>query len=441
MKSFSSLVFLTAGIILFGISGNLTSLQAQEKEAGFVPLFNGRNLDGWVNVNGAPETYYVKDNMIVTTGIPHGMLRTEKQYHNYILELEWRHTKVKGNAGLFIHSDDLPPVGKPFTRAIEVQIMDGNSGDIFPIQGATMAAWKTHPWGRSIASENRTNPAGQWNHYRVESRDGTIVLSVNGKEVNRGYHSNPRKGYICIEAEGSEAHFRNIRIKELPGETPPPAVVAEKGQGFRQLYNGNDLREWKVAPGSEGHWVPQGWILSYDGKSEAEGPNAKDLWTKEEFRNFHLIVDWRQPAKPTIKELPIVLPDGSYAMTAEGEQVTVPVDDAGDSGIYLRGSTKSQINIWNWPVGSGEIYGYRTDKDMPPSVRKGATPILNADNRPGQWNRFEITVIDEWVTCVLNGKTVIDEARLPGMPEKGPVGLQHHGDSIQFANIYIKELP
>jgi hypothetical protein len=139
--------------------------------------------------------------------------------------------------------------------------------------------------------------------------------------------------------------------------------------------------------------------------------------------------------------LPVVLPDGSYALKADGEQITVPVDDAGDSGIYLRGSSKSQINIWNWPVGSGEIYGYRTDKDMPPSVRQGATPVLNADNRPGQWNRFEITVIDDWVTCILNGKKVIDEARLPGMPEKGPIGLQHHGDSIQFANIYIKELP
>ena len=422
-------------------TGNSITAQNQVNEEGFVTLFNGRNLDGWVNVNGAPETYFVQDNMIVTTGIPHGMLRTEKQYQNYILELEWRHTKVKGNAGLFIHSDDLPPVGKPFTRAIEVQIMDGNSGDIFPIQGATMAAWKTHPWGRSIASENRTHPAGQWNHYRVESRDGTIILSVNGQEVNRGYHANPRKGYICIEAEGSEAHFRNIRIKELPGEIPQPAVTAEKTQGFRQLYNGNDLREWKVAPGSEGHWVPQGWILNYDGKSEAEGPGAKDLWTKEDFRNFHLIVDWRQSAKPIIEQVPIVLPDGSYALKPDGQQITVPVEDAGDGGIYVRGSSKAQFNIWNWPVGSGEIYGYRTDKDMPPSVRAGATPILNADNRPGQWNRFEITVVDEWVTCKLNGKTVIDEARLPGIPERGPVGLQHHGDSIQFANIYIKELP
>ena len=139
--------------------------------------------------------------------------------------------------------------------------------------------------------------------------------------------------------------------------------------------------------------------------------------------------------------MPVILPDGSYALDEKGEQLKIPVMDAGDSGIYLRGSTKSQINIWNWPIGSGEIWGYRLDKSMPPSVKKGATPILNADNpRLGEWNRFEITVIDEWVTIVLNGKTVIRECRLPGIPGRGPIGLQNHGDPIQFANIYIKEL-
>lgn len=440
MKKVFILCMIVVGVSAGMYTGNIDTLNEHVQEEDFVPLFNGRNLDGWVNVNGAPETYTVRDNMIVTSGIPHGVLRTEKKYQNFILELEWRHTRERGNSGLFIHSGALPPVGTPFTRSIEIQILDGNHGDIFPIQGASMTPWKLHPqgWVRSLPEEERNHPAGYWNHYRVESRDGMIILSVNGEEVNRGYHANPRKGYICLEAEGSETHFRNIRIKELPGETPPPAVVADRARGFRQLYNGNDLREWRVAPGSEDHWTPEGWILNYDGQSKAD---VKDLWTKEEFRNFHLIVDWRQSAEPTVKEVPVVLPDGSYALTNDGEQLTVPVNDAGDSGIYIRGTSKCQFNIWNWPVGSGEIYGYRTDEDMPPSVRRGVTPVLNADNRIGEWNRFEITVVDDWVTCVLNGKTVIDEVRLPGMPDKGPIGLQHHGDPIQFANIYIKELP
>jgi len=416
----------------------ISSSNAQE---GFVALFNGINLDGWVNVNGAPETYTVRDGMVVCSGIPNGELRTTKQYENYILEMEYRHTKKGGNAGLFIHSDALPPVpGTPFTRAIEIQVMDGNGGDVFAIQGATMTPDKPQQRGgmRSFPTEDRTNPPGEWNHYRVESQNGMVSLAVNGKVVTKGYHANPRKGYICLESEGSEIHFRNIRIRELPSSNPPPDVIATEGQGFRQLYNGNDLREWKVPPGSEGHWIAKGHILDYDGKSEAE---VKDLWTKEEFGNFILIVDWRQTPEPQIDNVPIILPDGSYALDENGEQLTIPVMDAGDSGIYLRGSSKSQVNIWNWPVGSGEIWGYRLDESMPPSVRRGATPIINADNRRlGRWNRFEITVIYNWVTVVLNGKTVIREAQLPGLPERGPIGLQHHGDAIQFTNIYIKEL-
>lgn len=101
-------------------------------------MFNGVDLNNWVNVNCAPETWTVRDQMIVCSGIPKGVLRTEKQYENYILELEWRHMKEGGNAGLFVHSDALTPPGKPFTRSHECQIMDGNHGDVFAIQGATL---------------------------------------------------------------------------------------------------------------------------------------------------------------------------------------------------------------------------------------------------------------------------------------------------------------
>jgi hypothetical protein len=406
----------------------------------FVPLFNGRNLDGWVNVNCAPETWTVRDEMIICTGIPTGVLRTEKQYENYVLELEWRHINKGGNAGLFIHSDPITAVGQPFTRSIEIQIMDGNAGDMFSIHGATMSPDKPHPkgWTRALPAEDRMNPTGQWNNYRVESRDGTATLAVNGKIVTRGYHLNPRKGYICLESEGSEIHFRNIRIRELPGSNPPTEVVAQMDQGFRCLYNGLNLRGFKKVSGNEGHWQAKNWILDYDGKSQAED---KNLWTEKEYGNFTLIVDWRLPDEPKIDNVPVVLPDGSEAADADGKPLTVAVMDAGDSGVYLRGSSKSQVNIWNWPVGSGEIWGYRTDEKMPPEVRRAATPILNADNPVGHWNRFEITAIGDKVTIAVNGKTVINEARLSGMPERGPIALQHHGDHVQFANIYIKELP
>jgi len=348
----------------------------------FVPLFNGRNLDGWVNVNCAPETWTVRDGMIVCSGIPTGVMRTERMYENYVLELEWRHMKKRGNAGLFIHSDPVTALGKPFTRSIEIQIMDGNAGDMFSIHGATMRTDKPHPrgWMRSLPSEDRMKPTGQWNHYRIESRNGTATLAVNGKVVTRGYDLNPRKGYICLESEGSEIHFRNIRIKELPSSNPPAAMVAAKAHGFRCLYNGLDLRGWKNVPGHEGHWRAKNWLLDYDGKSEAKD---KHLWTEEEFGDFVLIVDWRRPGRPLLARAPVLLP-------AE--------------------------------------------------VPYGTTPLVDANNQQGQWSRFVITAASDTVTVVRNGKTLIDRVKLTGVSRRRPIALQHDGGPIQFANIYVKKL-
>lgn len=112
---------------------------------GFVSLFNGRDLTGWVNVNTAPETWTIKDGVVSCTGAPIGELRTERMYQNFVLELEWRHLRPKGNAGVFVWADALPARGVPFIRGIEVQVLDGregawftSDGDIFPIHGATI---------------------------------------------------------------------------------------------------------------------------------------------------------------------------------------------------------------------------------------------------------------------------------------------------------------
>jgi hypothetical protein len=102
-----------------------SSIQAGDD---FRPLFNGKDLSGWVPVNVAPETFTVRDGMIVSTGKPTGVIRTDRQYENFVIELEWRHLEPGGNAGLFVCSDASPAVGVPFTRSFEVQILDGRDG-------------------------------------------------------------------------------------------------------------------------------------------------------------------------------------------------------------------------------------------------------------------------------------------------------------------------
>ena len=227
------------------------------------------------------------------------------------------------------------------------------------------------------------------------------------------------------------------------------AIHAQAPPGFTSLFNGRDLSGWTAPAGDNGHWKVVDGVIDYDARSEAA--KDKNLWSEKEYRNFVLRVDWRIKATPyRNKDVRLVLPDGAEKKDENGQAIKIDMPDS-DSGIYLRGSGKAQVNIWCWPVGSGEFYGYRTDPMMPPQVRAAVTPRLHADKDIGEWNTFEITVKGDIVSVVLNGRQVIENARLPGLPEKGRIALQHHGgfregrwvgppSLVQFRNIYIKEL-
>jgi hypothetical protein len=168
-------------------------------------------------------------------------MRTDRQYENFLLHIEWRHMKPGGNSGIFAWSDGTVPQGKRLPRGLEIQMLeldwvnqhkgkDGRlppiayvHGELFGVGGLTIVP--DNPRGeRSKAIENRCLGHGQWNAYDVVCIDGVAKLSVNGKFVNGVSQSNIRKGYLCLESEGSEIHFRNIQIMELP----PGNVSAEQ---------------------------------------------------------------------------------------------------------------------------------------------------------------------------------------------------------------------
>jgi len=224
-------------------------------------------------------------------------------------------------------------------------------------------------------------------------------------------------------------------------DAPPP--------GFESLFNGKDLTGWRVPAGDNGHWRVVNGVIDYDAESQAAEDKA--LWTEREFGDFTLRVDWRIKETPyTNPNVHIVKPDGTSKLDAAGKPVLMAVPDS-DSGIYLRGKDKAQVNIWCWPVGSGEVYGYRTDEKMPAAVRAGVTPRKLADRNIGEWNTFEITVKGNRLTVVLNGERVIENAELPELPPRGRIALQHHGSKkdgqwnsppalVQFRRISIKGL-
>ncbi|MCB1061937.1 MAG: DUF1080 domain-containing protein [Verrucomicrobiae bacterium] len=205
---------------------------APANEFGFVDLFNGKDLSNWVDVNTSPETWSVKDGLLVCTGNPIGVMRSTKQYENFILVIEWRHMEAGGNSGVFLWSD-AKPEGNRLPKGMEVQMLeleypylhadkDGNprhlgyvSGELFGAGG--MNAIPENPRGsRSMSFEMRCKGKGEWNQYVVVAVDGSVKLSINGKFVNGIREADLRRGYLCLESEGAEIHFRKIQIMELP---------------------------------------------------------------------------------------------------------------------------------------------------------------------------------------------------------------------------------
>jgi hypothetical protein len=207
----------------------------------FKDLFNGRDLAGWVNVNTEPGTWSVKDGLLICSGKPIGVMRSEKQYENFILHIEWKHLEAGGNSGVFVWSDARPQQSR-LPNGVEVQMLELDWVNLNKVKGETPPIAYVHgelfgvggvrtvpdnPRGeRSKSLENRCKGKGEWNTYVVVCVDGTIKLSVNGKFVNGISKSTQKKGYLCLESEGAPIQFRNIRILELPPGVTSPDEVA-----------------------------------------------------------------------------------------------------------------------------------------------------------------------------------------------------------------------
>lgn len=187
----------------------------------------------WVNVNTADDTWRVEGEELVSTGLPIGVMRSAKQYENFILHVEWMHLEAGGNSGVFVWSKAIPDEKSRLPDGVEVQMLEldwvnlnkrnGETppiayvhGELFGVGGVKTVP--DNPRGeRSKSIENRCKGRGEWNTYDVVCVDGVIKLSVNGKFVNGVSQSTQREGYLCLEAEGAPIRFRNLTIIELPG--------------------------------------------------------------------------------------------------------------------------------------------------------------------------------------------------------------------------------
>jgi hypothetical protein len=245
-------------------------------------------------------------------------------------------------------------------------------------------------------------------------------------------------GCICTSGQGGQ---------QASNQAVSATAEVEVPKGFVPLFNGSNLDGWEVRDEENQDWRVMDGVIDCD---PHPGSGDRNLWTTRGFGDFELLVDWRIKAAPyTNLGAKVILPNGTYKKDAMGADLQIAVANV-DSGIFLRGQHRSQVNIWCWSAGSGEVWGYRTDPAFAPEVRAGVTPKTKADRAIGEWNTFHITLKGDRLWVKLNGKDVIENAQLPGIPRTGPIALQHHGDRkdgewgasfVQFRRVYVRELP
>jgi hypothetical protein len=387
MKTFLLTLWLTA---------TCASVAVAADDDGFVPLFNGRDLTGWVNANCAPETWSVREGVIHCTGRPTGAMRTTRQYENFIMEVEWRHLSKGGNSGVFIWGTPIAAPAVPFLRGVEVQVLDHGyaeqyekangkksdwfttHGDVFPIHGASMKPFGKHSGDRSFPSEDRSKGTPEWNHYRIVCTNGVLRLSVNGKEVSGGEDCNYRKGYLALESEGAPVEFRNVRIKELPSSNTPANLTAPEDSGLRTIFTGLDLRGWKTNAATVQRWAARGERISL--RAGEANPDAT-LWSEKDYGDAEFVFDCR-PSKP-----------------AEGKPATTP-----------------------------------------PTIVVRGVEVKLADAVVGNYQRYSITVKGSEIV-VKRGDKESQRVTLPATAKaRVPFGLRDNGNGMELMNLYARDL-
>jgi hypothetical protein len=356
-------------------------------------------------------------------------LITEETFSSYVLEFDFLLTPGANN-GLGIH---YPGTGDGAYTGMEIQVLD-NTAEKYK----NLKEYQFHGSIYTLAPAKKSGlkPVGEWNHQRVTVKGSKLQVILNGESIldvdleelskkdPKHEGAKRRSGHIGWLGHGDKVSYKNIQIADL---APTVDEAALKKEGFTQIFDGASLKGWKHEPETK-NWSAINGVLKHDGTPTP----TKDLWSEKSYKDITVQLDWRWSGRGPMKMQPVVLPDGSSTEKAEIEEL--------DSGLYLRGDIKSQVNFWNWTVGSGEVYGYRTNNKLPPEVRAGVTPKAKADKPLGEWNRTIVTIKGDRLTVNLNGQTVIENAQLPGTPTEGPIGFQNHGSKIDFANVWIKEL-
>ncbi len=393
---------LIGAALVFCLAYCWASTTAGMERDAWIPLFNGKNIDGW-RINENPQTFSVKDGEIVVKGNRSHMFYmgpvATADFQNFEFKADIM-TKPGANSGIYFHAK-FQESGWPI-RYYESQVNQTHgdpkkSGGLYNVKDVFTTPVKDNEW---------------YTHYiKVEGKHVVVKLNdkvvVDYQEPENLERKSPRlsRGTFALQGHdpGSEIHYKNIMVKLLPDN-----------DGWVWLFNGANLDGWEQLNGTAGYEVEDGTIVG----TTAEGSPNSFLCTKEDFADFDL-------------------------------EFEVKVDPRLNSGVQFRSlSLKDYRN--------GRVHGYQVEiaTSNPGRIydeaRRGRW-LDNADPQTagkafnvGEWNKYRVLCVGDSIKTWVNGEPIADMK--DSMTAKGFIGLQVHsfrGDSpaqVRWRNIRIKEL-
>jgi hypothetical protein len=385
---------------------------ADEPEVGKpIKLFNGKDMAGWtffLNDNGKMEDVWsIKpDGVLYCKGKPTGYIRTEKDYTNYKLTLEWRFPGPKpGNSGVLLR---MQAPDKVWPKSIEAQLQHQNAGDFWNIDEFQMKAAPERTKGRNTKKLHETNekPMGEWNKYEITVDGGTVELKVNDLVQNVATDCAEIPGKICLQSEGAEIELRNIELTPLASKkVDAPAKPAASAAGGSKRLEG--LEGWHIA--GNGNWVMKDGVI--EGKQAEAEKSYTHVVSDKSYKDF----------KASLKFKCMLGNSGFY--------FRVKPDEKG-----LMHGFQSEIDEYHSVGGLYESYGRQW-------VAKPDDALVKSFYKPHEWNEMVVEAKGPHVVTYVNG-TKVSEINDTGVAMEGPFALQIHGGQdvhVMFKDIRIEE--
>ena len=436
---------------------------------GWTDLFNGKNLDGWIQ-RGGKATYAIEDGCIVgtsTPNTPNTFLCTGRDYSDFVLEYEFK-VDPQLNSGVQVRSNsyakdtELAWDGKtikiPADRVHGYQIEidpevkkdrwwsagifdEACRGWLFPgALGGEAKAFTDS--GRTLFKQ------GEWNKVRVEAIGDSIKTTLNGEARAAITDSLTGSGFIALQVhaigqekakEGTQVRWRNLRIQDLSAAEPNTLTAGEKAEGWKLLWDGKTSDGWRSANSPDfptSGWEMKNGELIINESGGGESKNAGDIVTRDKYSNFDLQLDFKITPGANSGIKTFVDPElKKGAGSSIGPEFQI-LDDKLHPDAKLGRDGNRTI---------GSLYDMR------------AAPSEKVVRSPGEWNHARILSKDKRLTYWLNGRMTIDIERgskewrdlvaiskykvWPNFGElpEGHILLQDHGNQVFYRNIRIRD--